>query len=65
MSDKWIEPMFAAALIGIIVGGLALIWWGGTRMNQFEADCRNAGGVPFQPRSGRICLHPSAVIKVR
>ncbi len=32
---------------------------------EYEEACHSAGGVPFMPREGKICLHPDAVIKLK
>jgi hypothetical protein len=50
-------------VFGILMFGLIIVW--GKCENQWVANCKAHGGVPYQPyRSRHLCLKPDSVIEL-
>jgi hypothetical protein len=60
-----VEKIILGCIAGVVLSALVAIPIAAKNHDEWVENCRKAGGEPFAPRNGRVCLDPKSVIQVR
>jgi hypothetical protein len=55
--------LFAIGLVLLLVSMVLAVAVGGSKMSEYEDQCKEAGGVPVRTSNQMICLTPEALIR--